>query len=283
MKIMFFGLGSIGQKHLGLLQENYDHDIYAFRSTRKKKSLPGVKDIFTWKEVDQIEPDVAFITNPTHKHIRTALSCAKRKIRLFIEKPIGHNLNLLDALLEECRDIPTYVAYPFRHDHTIRWLEEKIKTELVYHARLVCSTYLPNWRPYQTYSSYTKKGGGALLDLSHEIDLAVYLLGEIGLMEGFFGKNSDVTVDAEDHADIIIQHDYGILSNIHLDLYSPRQQRYIEVQTENKKRKINLNTNDQMYVEQLQYFFENIDNPRMMNNIHEASKMFKKLIEFKEG
>jgi len=35
---------------------------------------------------------------------------------------------------------------------------------------------------------------------------------------------------------------------------------------------------DQMYLDQLVYFFDNIDNPRMMNNLPDASILFKKIM-----
>ena len=283
MKIIFFGLGSIGQRHLRLLQKYYDFDIYAFRSSRKRKPVAGVKEIYTWKEVDEIEPDVAFITNPTYLHLKTALSCAKRRMKLFIEKPIDKDLALLGAVQEYCKDIPTYVAYPFRYNYSTQKLKEKIARERVYHARFVCSTYLPGWRSYQTYSAYAVEGGGALLDLSHEIDLAVYLFGNIKNIIGAYSQKSDVTADAEDCADLIVKHEYGITSNIHLDLYSKDQKRYVEITTENGCYRVDYRQDDEMYIEQLRYFFNNIDNPRMMNNIHKASGMFRKLIEFKES
>ena len=37
----------------------------------------------------------------------------------------------------------------------------------------------------------------------------------------------------------------------------------------------------QEYVEQMKYFFDNIDNPLMMNNLGEASELFKKIVAFK--
>ena len=37
------------------------------------------------------------------------------------------------------------------------------------------------------------------------------------------------------------------------------------------------------YKEQLKYFFENINNNQMMNNLLEASELFRKILKFKNG
>jgi len=298
MKIIFFGLGQIGKRHLKLLQKHFDFDIYAYRSGQghaRYESFDNVTEIHNWQEVDKIKPDVAFITNPTYLHMQTALQCARRGIKLFIEKPIGHNLELLNDLLLTCKHLTTYIAYPLRHIPAITDLIKKIATERIYHAQFVCRSYLPEWRYYSTYSTYKNQGGGAILDLSHEIDLATFLCGNIERITGIFGKKSDVTYDAEDYADIIIEHEYGITSNIHLDLFSKLQLRWFELSTDQQRSYIinlygdihhydktsNMVASD-IYLKQLQYFFNNINDNRMMNNIHDASDMFRKVIEWKE-
>ena len=45
------------------------------------------------------KPDVAFICNPTHLHMETALQCARGNCNLFIEKPVSNSLNAMDELI----------------------------------------------------------------------------------------------------------------------------------------------------------------------------------------
>jgi predicted dehydrogenase len=62
--------------------------------------------------------------------------------------------------------------------------------------------YLPEWRPngnYQSSVSATKSlGGGALLELSHEIDLAIRLFGKFHLDYATMKKLSALDIDVED-------------------------------------------------------------------------------------
>ena len=64
-------------------------------------------------------------------------------------------------------------------------------THLVYSARVLCSSYLPGWRPgvdYRTvYSAHKDMGGGVTIDLIHEWDYLVELFGKPEKMYNFKG------------------------------------------------------------------------------------------------
>ena len=63
LKVLFFGLGSIGTKHLSILQRDYDFDLYAYRS-RENPPVPDIKNIYALEKALEINPDIVFITNP---------------------------------------------------------------------------------------------------------------------------------------------------------------------------------------------------------------------------
>src|SRR5437660_1398185 len=100
MKIIFFGLGSIGQRHAKILLKNYQHDLFAFRSGKSKKNDLGIKELRSWGDVEKVKPDVAFITNPTSLHIKTAIKLASLNCKLFIEKPIDSQVDELEKLIK---------------------------------------------------------------------------------------------------------------------------------------------------------------------------------------
>ena len=88
MKVVIFGLGSIGRRQARLLLDNFRHELFAFRSNEGiAPNDLGIKEIYNWEEVEKLNPEVAFITNPTFLHLETALKCAKLGMHLFIEKP----------------------------------------------------------------------------------------------------------------------------------------------------------------------------------------------------
>lgn len=307
MKIIFFGTGSIGTRYVNILLTKYHHDLYAFRSGKKTQEVPGdVREIFSWKDFDKIAPAAVFITNPTALHIKTAVIAAKRNCALYLEKPIGSNLTGLDELRKIVKEkqIATYVAYNLRFHPVIQKLKEYCEKYPPQHMRILCTSYLPNWRPTQdfkkNYSASSAMGGGVILDLSHDIDYANYLFGDVKTMKGSFCRRSDLTADAEDYADIILSAEKGPV-NIHINFMSHHKQRIIQIdfakmtvvgdlissniciyEREKLVTQLKYQTGiPETYEKELKYFFENVKNPKMMNNLADAAKLFRQIIAFK--
>lgn len=307
-KIVFFGLGSIGQRHAKILKQNKKLELFAFRnSPNSEKNCLNIAEIFSWEEFEKLKPDVAFITNPTSLHIDTAIACAKRNCHLFIEKPLGCNFQGLKKLLFiiNKNNLTAYVAYNLRFDPVILKLKEYLLKYHFLHMRVVATSYLPCWRPHQdykkSYSGNSKMGGGVIFDLSHEIDYISYLLGGIKKISGRSGIVSGLTTDAEDYADMLITTPKGDV-NVHVNFLSHIKTRIIridfkeisvvadlinhticEYREEILIKKIVLDYKTEMtYIDQSKYFFKNINNPDLMNNVNEASKLFKTIVAFKQ-
>ena len=309
MKIVFFGLGSIGQRHAGILLKKYNHNLYAFRSgISKEPNQLGIKEIKSLKELKELKPDIAFITNPTSLHIKTAQICANLGIKLFIDKPVGSSLNGLDNLIKSVKNkkLVTYIGYNLRFHPVILELKKYIEKYEFLHMNILTTSYLPNWRKNidqkKSYRTHKNLGGGVILELSHEFDYINFLLGDVKSMSGNFSKRSGLTVDVEDYADVVINSKLGPV-NLHVNFFSHKKQRQIQIdfkdltvvgdlvnstieeyRNEELISKKNFETERNFSIEdQLAYFFENIDNPKMMNNLIDAYKLFKKIIAFKNG
>ena len=308
MKILIMGLGSIGKRHAQILKEMSGHEIFALRTFQgQEKNDLGIHELRSWDEVDKHNFSAALITNPTFMHLETALECAKRNMHLFIEKPIDCKTDRLDELTELVRqkNLTAYIAYPLRFHPVICELKKKLQGQTILHSRVVSASYMPHWRSKQkrkaTYSSFSEQGGGVILDCSHEIDYIEYLFGEIKEIQGIFGRQSSVTVNAEDFCDLNLSHLQGTTS-LHMNLFSFETQRYIEVDTKEFYIKGDLNRfeirikdhmresvlhfstdYEAMFRSQLSYFFEHVGNPDIQNNLATAGKLFRKVIEFKNG
>ncbi len=309
VKIVFFGLGSIGTRHASLIKSRYKHQLYAFRSGKglRNKNALGIPELHSWRELDLIKPDVAFITNPTSLHIQTAAKCAARNMALFIEKPLTHHPRGLSQFLRlvKRKKIATYVGFVLRFHPIIKALSQHLRKARPVHMRVVATSFLPLWRPQQNhfknYSAFKKMGGGVLHDLSHEIDYARYLMGDFLHMIGRSLRRGTVTVDADDCADLFILSKRGPI-NIHINMMSQIKQRQIQIDFSDhsvvgdligntiveyrfgkpfKKRSVGKGL-DEAYRDQLEYFFRNIHNHNMMNNVSEAAHLFHWIHEFEK-
>ncbi len=284
MKILFLGTGSIGQRHIRLLQNHFDHELFALR-LETPKDLPGVTQLASWLRVEDVRPDVAFICNPTHLHISSAIECAARGMALFIEKPLDVYIFWLEVLRHHCRrwSLSPYIAYPLRFHpviETIRLFGIPEGVDKKRDIEIVCRTNLGTWRQYPTYSAHRKQGGGCLLELSHEIDYAQFLFGKIERIEGNIGRDeSCTTTDAETWAYITLYHESGVVCDVRLDVFSGKEERFIRL----GEHKLSIRVTDEIYLKQLHYFFNHLNDPGIMNGLDEAAELCTKILAFREA
>jgi len=99
VKVILFGLGAIGKRHAKMLKRHFRRDLYAFHSGKSNRNQNGIgiRQRYNWQEEDQWKPDIAFITNPTSMRMETVITCIKRGMVLFIEKPLGSNVRNLKS------------------------------------------------------------------------------------------------------------------------------------------------------------------------------------------
>lgn len=241
MNVLFVGVGSIGTRHLKNLrtisaQRDIPLTVTALRSS--PRPLPQETKALLDKEITQLgqeEYDLAFITNPTTLH-HSALMQLKGKVKFFfIEKPIFEDSSYS---LEELQltDKNAYVACPMRYCGAYLKLKELLQNRAAFSVRIICSSYLPGWRPNvdyrQNYSAIRALGGGVTIDLIHELDYMVDLFGFPLESYNFKGTYSNLEVDSDDLS-IYIARYQDKLCEVHLDYFGREYRRTCEVFTPN--------------------------------------------------
>lgn len=307
MKICFFGLGSIGKKHLRnikiILDENQvKYEIHAFRSYHKynlENKIEGIdKEIYQREELEN-DYDIIFITNPTSLHYSTIKDVAQKTKHLFIEKPLFDNISYnLDGL--KLNAGVCYVASPLRYTGVVEKIKELITSRKVYSVRSICSSYLPNWRPNQdyreVYSAKKELGGGVSIDLIHEWDYLTYLFGFPKEIYNMQGKFSHLEINSEDLSVYIARYADKLIE-VHLDYFGRVPRREVEIYLEDdiiigdfikkeirflKKEKVFRFDNIDMYIKEMKYFLEliannkNIQELNSLEHAYNVLKMIKK-------
>lgn len=230
MKFVFFGCGSIGQRHIRNLIDLGYSDICAFRTKKGHyKSIPStlkIKEVYDWADIIDYSPDVAFITNPTSEHIKTAVKIAPYVKGIFIEKPLSNTTKGFKKLEELAikYQLKTFVGYNLLHHPIIGLVQKKINDgslgkPIVFQCNV--GQWLPDWHPYENYKKayYARKdlGGGISLTMIHEINLARMLLGPVKDVFAFMPQSEKLDLDVDVIADIMIYHLDNSVSQIHLD------------------------------------------------------------------
>lgn len=312
MKIIFLGLGSIGKRHLNILKKLYTEiEIIAFRNSQNSEKISEVKDYYDLDNALSENPDIAFITNPTSLHIKSAIKCAQAGCHLFLEKPLSHNTENIEELIKiiDKNNLITLMGCNMRFNPVIKEIKriiDDLEISKIYSYQINCGSYLPDWRPDRDYRKiYSAKkglGGGVILDLIHEIDYAYWLFGKVTDIEAYTGHFSKLEINTEDVAEIILKNKENIVGNIHLDYLRVKAKRIIEVITEDyviegnllngelnvihKDKNINkiLKFNhDEMYEEQIKYFINCVkNNEKTFNGIKEGYEVLKIALKAKE-
>ena len=100
----------------------------------------------------------------------------------------------------------------------------------------VVGQYLPDWRPGRDYrrtvSARRELGGGALLELSHEIDYLLWHLGAIATVEARLAQLGNLDIDVEDTADIKLIFNSKVPVSLHMDMISKPPRRFCRVEGE---------------------------------------------------
>jgi predicted dehydrogenase len=159
-------------------------------------------------------------------HLAQALQALRAGAHVFVEKPVSDRLDGLEELRNESarRGVVVQVGYNLRFHPPIEKLKQLVEQAVVgkiLWAQVEAGSYLPDWRPWQDYrKSYTARrelGGGILLDGSHEIDYVTWLFGAPQEVTCMAGRVSQLDVNAEDCATILLRFPDGTRADIHVD------------------------------------------------------------------
>lgn len=231
MKILMVGLGGIGQRHLRNLRTllGAEAEILAYRVRRQSpvltdqlqveagSDLEEKYDIKVFGDLDQAldcKPAAVFVCNPSSMHIPIALAAARAGCHLFIEKPLSHNLDEIDTLIQEVqsRKLVAMVGYQMRFHPCLEQVKLMLLQEVigrVLAVRIEVGEYLPSWHAYEDYrimyAARKELGGGVILSQIHEMDYIYWLFGLPSRIFALGGHLSTLRIDVEDVAAILME------------------------------------------------------------------------------
>lgn len=242
------GLGSIGRRHLRLLNELQPNlRLLSLRSVNCMQIPEESLVSKTYYEIDNLlqeEIDAAIIATPASNHLRDALAFNNSAIKLLIEKPICVNLDELTNFKKTFSnpDDRILVGYVIRYDASSNYFKKIIQSicpEDIVSVQVISSSYLPEWRAGSDYrksvSARRELGGGVLLELSHEIDYLLWFFGELSVVSAASRNTHTLDIDVEDEADVILQASSGFIINLHMDFNSRICRRFCVVKTKSNE------------------------------------------------
>lgn len=208
LKVLVVGSGPIGRRHAGNAELLGHEAAFARRG-----DLDGSA---AW------EPDAVVVANPPSEHLATAAWAVERGLPVLVEKPLATTVDGVDELLSA--GVHVAVGHNLRFHPALGAIADAVAAGRIGRLLLVraeVGSHLPGWHPESDYrgssASRSALGGGALPTLVHELDLVLWIAGDARLVAGATAKVSQLDVDADDVAELVLRHESGALSSVHMD------------------------------------------------------------------
>jgi predicted dehydrogenase len=215
-RILIVGYGSIGKRHLRLARELLPRaDIRLLRHQVCADVPEHANGCFhDLSSALKFEPQLAVVANPAPFHLQVALPLAEQGVHLLIEKPLSVSSAEVSRLIEVCesRQCILMTGYNLRFLPSLTRFRDLVRSgELagkVASVRCEIGQYLPTWRQGVDYrkgvSARNDLGGGALLELSHEIDYLCWIFGRVDWVSASLLRQGNLDIDVEDSAHLLL-------------------------------------------------------------------------------
>ncbi len=227
------GYGSMGRRHVNALESlGLDVSVLSRRDIEGKKTYSVISEVYN--DIVKAEDAYIVVANETACHVKSLRSiiAAGHTGPILIEKPIFSKSELID-FRSNC---PIFVGYNLRFFQLVTILREKLSGSNIYSASFSVGQFLPNWRPgrdySKVYSASLNQGGGVLRDLSHEIDLLLWLLGPIKRVAALTGRSGVLLGDSEDYAHVLVEGLHFGAATLYLDYLDKNNRRTLTFQSD---------------------------------------------------
>ena len=167
MRIMVIGAGSIGKRHhQNLLTLNVDSVLCPYRE-------------FSRQALEAGQFDAVVIATATQIRLELIEICAELDLPFYVEKPLSHESATLEKILKRAEPVATrsMIGFMMRYHPAFRALAQMDLSDIHSFSFLIghdVRQWRQNWRFSESYAA-RPEGGGVLLDLCHELDMALCL------------------------------------------------------------------------------------------------------------
>ena len=185
LNIGVIGAGRIGKLHANNLVNRIPRarlvavsDVY-LKGARELADSLGVKDAYEdYREIlKRPDVDAVLICAPTDLHSPISIEAAQAGKHIFCEKPIDHDLDKIEAVLEAVKKagVKYQVGLNRRFDRNFKKVQERVQAGDVGEVHIVKVT---SRDPAPPPAEYVKSSGGIFVDMTiHDFDMVRFLTG----------------------------------------------------------------------------------------------------------
>ena len=237
-KVAVIGLGNIATRHRRNLKSLFPNVELLVMSASGRIPTDEISDsdgiVTSIEALIEANVELVIVASPAPFHALHSIPLIEAGIPTLIEKPVtttSEDANAIQKAIDE-HGTPVAVGYCLRYLPSAQKLKVLLDNKVIgtlYNMHIDIGQYLPDWRPNKDYrdcvSANEKLGGGALLELSHELDYAQWLLGPLDLQHAILRSSDELDLQVEDMADILALTESDVVASIHLDFLQRKAHR----------------------------------------------------------
>lgn len=212
IRVVVIGYGSIGQRHAKIVRKTIGEENVLHLPAGNRENIPQQTLV---ANILAFEPSHIIIATPATQHIPLLLNLLDEvpTANILVEKPLASNASMeltpdvVQVLLKNESRI--FVGYNLHFTDHFQFIKNNISRlgDMLW-ADLRVGQHIEQWRPGRDLKSIVSlsadHGGGALNELSHELEMAVSLFGALNCdhavaQRGVFGNHVEVEEAVQVH------------------------------------------------------------------------------------
>ena len=224
VRLAVIGAGLVGERHARLAADHADFELVAIVDPNPdRKALAETLGCLLKSSIDDLnedECDAAIVATPNGDHLKSGLACLANSWPCLIEKPIADTLKSADQLQSAfaATNVPMLVGHHRRYHPSVMeacriMAEGELGDPVI--ASIIWAVRKPDDYFRQGAWRLNKDGGPLLINLIHEADLMLNILGPVSEVQAM--ASSAIRGSAvEDTAAILLRFESGLLATVTL-------------------------------------------------------------------
>jgi predicted dehydrogenase len=227
IKFAIIGCGSIGKRHIAVLDAEPDAEIVAICDIDEKKcielsALYNNLPYYTSFDLmlSEIQADVVNIVTPHTLHAPMAIKAANEKFNVLVEKPMALTLTDCHMMNEaaEKNGVKLWVVKQNRHNVPVKLTKDAIDKGMLGKLFMIKCDIL--WNRYQGYydespwrGKKSEEGGALYTQASHFIDLLVWWCGDVVEVKALM-ETQNHNIQTEDSGSAVLKFSSGTMGSV---------------------------------------------------------------------
>lgn len=240
MKVFVIGLGSMGKRRIGILQ-NYPVEIIGIDNNPDRRDEANKKcGITTTDSLNQCKinvGDCAVICTSPLSHNTIIHECLEKGLHVFSEINLVSDGYKENIQLAKSKNLVLFLSSTFLYRSETQYLINRVHQvetpiNYIYHV----GQYLPDWHPWESYNQFfvgNKKTNGCREIFAIELPWIISCFGEIESLSVKKRNLSGLELSYNDTYLVVIQHKNGTLGMFAVDVVSRSAVRRMEIYGEN--------------------------------------------------